>query len=172
MKVHESQLDAGGLRVAVVVARFNHLISARLLEGCLEELRRRGVREGDLEVAWVPGAFEIPLAASALARSRRYDALVALGVVVRGGTPHFEYVCRGVTDGVQRAMQDSGVPIAFGVLTVDDVEQAWERAGGTGGHKGVEAAAVAVEMARLVPRLAAAPRGGRRARAPRPRVRR
>ena len=170
MKVHESQLDARGLRLAVVVARFNHLVSARLLEGCLEELRRRGAREGDLEVAWVPGAFELPLAASALARSGRYDALVALGVVVRGGTPHFEYVCRGVTDGVQRVMLDTSVPVAFGVLTVDDVAQAWERAGGAEGHKGVEAAAVAVEMARLVPRLAA-PHRPQRARAPRPRPR-
>ena len=171
MKVHESQLDAEGLRVAVVVARFNHLVSARLLEGCVAELRRRGIRERDVEVAWVPGAFEIPLAASALAGSGRYDALVVLGVVVRGGTPHFEYVCRGVTDGVQRVMLDSRVPVAFGVLTVDDVEQAWERTGGAEGHKGVEAAGVAIEMARLVPRLLAVGRA-RRTPAPRPRSRR
>jgi 6,7-dimethyl-8-ribityllumazine synthase len=171
VKVHESQLDAEGLRVAIVVARFNHLVCARLLEGCVEELRRRGIRERDVEVAWVPGAFEIPLAASALAASGRYDALVALGVVVRGGTPHFEYVCRGVTDGALRVMLDSGVPVAFGVLTVDDVEQAWERTGGAEGHKGVEAAVAAIEMARLVPRLRAAGRP-RRAAAPRPRVRR
>jgi 6,7-dimethyl-8-ribityllumazine synthase len=171
VKVHESQLDAEGLRVAIVVARFNHLVCARLLEGCVEELRRRGIRERDVEVAWVPGAFEIPLAASALAGSGRYDALVALGVVVRGGTPHFEYVCRGVTDGALRVMLDSGVPVAFGVLTVDDVEQAWERTGGAEGHKGVEAAVAAIEMARLVPRLRSAGRA-RRAAAPRPRVRR
>jgi len=171
VKVHESQLDAEGLRVAVVVARFNHLVSARLLEGCGAELRRRGIRERDVEVAWVPGAFEIPLAASALAGSGRYDALVVLGVVVRGGTPHFEYVCRGVTDGVQRVMLDSRVPVAFGVLTVDDVEQAWERTGGAEGHKGVEAAGVAIEMARLVPRLLAVGRA-RRTPAPRPRSRR
>jgi 6,7-dimethyl-8-ribityllumazine synthase len=171
VKVHESQLDAEGLRVAVVVARFNHLVSARLLEGCVAELRRRGIRERDVEVAWVPGAFEIPLAASALAGSGRYDALVVLGVVVRGGTPHFEYVCRGVTDGVQRVMLDSRVPVAFGVLTVDDVEQAWERTGGAEGHKGVEAAGVAIEMARLVPRLLAVGRA-RRTPAPRPRSRR
>ena len=119
----------------------------------------------------MPGAFEIPLAASALAGSGRYDALVVLGVVVRGGTPHFEYVCRGVTDGVQRVMLDSRVPVAFGVLTVDDVEQAWERTGGAEGHKGVEAAGVAIEMARLVPRLLAVGRA-RRTPAPRPRSRR
>jgi 6,7-dimethyl-8-ribityllumazine synthase len=105
----------------------------------------------------VPGAFELPLAARTLAASGRYDAVVALGVVIRGGTPHFEYVCRGVTDGLQAAMRDTRVPIAFGVLTVDDVEQAWERAGGAEGNKGAEAAAVAVEMARLLPALAAGP---------------
>src|SRR5262249_27537213 len=120
MNVFESRLDAAGLRVGVVVARFNHLICARLLEGCAGELRRRGLRERARDVAWVPGAFEIPLAASGLAASGRYDALVALGVVVRGGTPHFEYVCRGVAEGVMRAMLDRGVPIALGVLTVDD----------------------------------------------------
>ena len=159
MRRWEASLDASGLRVAVVVARFNQLVCARLLEGCTAELARRGARAQDVHVAWVPGAFEIPLAARTLAASGRYDAVVALGVVIRGGTPHFEYVCRGVTDGVQAAMRDTRVPIAFGVLTVDDVEQAWERAGGAEGNKGAEAAAVAVEMARLLPALAAEPPG-------------
>jgi 6,7-dimethyl-8-ribityllumazine synthase len=108
-------------------------------------------------VAWVPGAYELPLAARALAKSGRYDAIVALGVVIRGGTPHFEFVCRGVTDGVQAVMRDTGVPVAFGVLTTDDLEQALERAGGAHGNKGAEAALVAIEMARLAPRLGAAP---------------
>jgi 6,7-dimethyl-8-ribityllumazine synthase len=153
VRSYESRLDARGLRVAVVVARFNHLVCVRLLEGCVAELERRGAGRDDVHVAWVPGAFEIPLAARALAASGRYDAIVALGVVVRGGTPHFEYVCRGVTDGVQAVMRDTTLPVAFGVLTVDDVEQAWQRAGGSEGNKGAEAAAAAVEMARLVPRL-------------------
>ena len=154
MRRFEANLDAAGLRFAVVVARFNQLVSARLLEGAEGELARRGARPQDVDVAWVPGAFEIPLAARALAASGRYAAVVALGVVIRGGTPHFEYVCRGVTDGVQAVMRDTRVPVAFGVLTVDDVEQAWQRAGGADGNKGAEAAAAAVEMARLVPALA------------------
>jgi 6,7-dimethyl-8-ribityllumazine synthase len=159
VKTYESQLDARGMRVAVVVARFNHLLCARLLDGCVEELVRRGASLDDVHVAWVPGAFEIPLAARAFATSGRYDAIVALGVVVRGGTPHFEYVCRGVTDGVQAVMRDTSLPVAFGVLTVDDVEQAWERAGGSEGNKGAEAAAAAIEMARLLSRAGKPPQG-------------
>ena len=154
MRHFETSLDAAGLRVAVVVARFNQLVGARLLEGATAELARRGALAQDVHVAWVPGAFEIPLAARALAASGRYDAVIALGVVIRGGTPHFDYVCRGVTDGVQAVMRDTNVPVAFGVLTVDDVEQAWERAGGAEGNKGAEVAAAAVEMARLMPALA------------------
>jgi len=149
--------SAVGLRLAVVVSRFNHLISARLLEGCVDELRSRGANEDDIDVAWVPGAFEIPQAARTLAASNRYDALVTLGVVIRGGTPHFEYVCAGVTDGVRDVMRDTAIPVAFGVLTTDDVDQALARAGGAHGHKGREAAQVAVEMARLLPRLAEPP---------------
>jgi len=154
-------VDGKGLRVAVVVARFNHLLTARLLDGCVEELAARGCAPEDVHVAWVPGAFEIPLAARALARSGRYDALVTLGVVIRGGTPHFDYVCRAVTDGVRDVMRDTGVPIAFGVLTTDDAEQALARAGGTEGHKGADAARAAVEMARLVRAVAEPARGGR-----------
>jgi 6,7-dimethyl-8-ribityllumazine synthase len=157
VKSFEACLDASSLRFALAVSRFNHLVSVRLLEGAIAELTRRGAAGDDLHVAWVPGAFELPLAARALARSGRYDAVVALGVVVRGGTPHFEYVCRGVTDGIAAAMRDTGVPIAFGVLTTDDLEQAFARAGGEHGNKGVEAALVAIEMARLLPRLARDP---------------
>jgi 6,7-dimethyl-8-ribityllumazine synthase len=160
LRSYESRVDARGLRVAVVVARFNHLISARLLEGCVAELERRGADPDDVHVAWVPGAFEIPLAARALAASGRYDAIVALGAVVRGGTPHFEYVCRGVTHGLQAVMRDTSLPVAFGVLTVDHVEQALERAGGSEGNKGALAAAAAIEMARLVPRLGEPEKGG------------
>jgi 6,7-dimethyl-8-ribityllumazine synthase len=160
LKVYESTADGAGIRVAVVVSRFNHLISARLLEGCNEELALRGVRSEDVHVAWVPGAFEIPLAARVLAASGRYHAVVALGVVIRGGTPHFEYVCNGVTDGVMAIMRDTGVPVAFGVLTCDDVQQALDRAGGADGNKGREAALAALEMARLLPGLEKAPATG------------
>jgi 6,7-dimethyl-8-ribityllumazine synthase len=157
VKIYETRVDAAQLRIAVVVSRFNHLVSVRLLEGCTAELARRGAVSQDVHVAWVPGAFELPLAARALAGSRRYDAVVALGAVIRGGTPHFDYVCRGVADGVQAAMRDTGVPVAFGVLTTDDLDQALARAGGAQGNKGVEAAQVAIEMARLLPRLATGP---------------
>ena len=158
MKTYESSTDADGLRVAVVVGRFNHLISVRLLEGCARELARRGVSGDDVHVAWVPGAFEIPLAARVLASSGRYDAVVTLGAVIRGGTPHFDYVCRGVTDGVQAVMRDTRVPLAFGVLTCDNVEQALARTGGPEGDKGAEAALAAIEMARLLMAAEKAPR--------------
>jgi len=159
MKTYGSSVDACGLRFAVVVGRFNHLICAKLLEGCTTELVRRGAADDDIHVAWVPGAFEIPLAARVLAESKRYDAIVALGAVIRGGTPHFDYVCSGVTDGVREVMRDTCVPVGFGVLTCDDADQALARAGGTGGNKGAEAALAAIEMARLAPRLAAPPDG-------------
>ena len=149
MKSYPSVCDARGLRFAVVVSRFNHPISRRLLEACAEELEQRGALPEDVHVAWVPGAFEIPLAAATLAASGRYAAVVTLGAVIRGGTPHFDYVCRAVTDGVREAARDSGVPVAFGVLTTDDVEQALERAGEGEANKGREAARAAIEMACL-----------------------
>jgi len=160
VKIYETSVDASQLRFGVVVSRFNHLLCVRLLEGCVDELMRRGADSDDVHVAWVPGAFELPLAARALASTGRYDAVIALGIVIRGGTPHFEYVCQGVTAGVQAAMRETGVPIAFGVLTTDDVEQALARAGGDFGNKGEEAARAAIEMARLLPRLGAEPEGG------------
>jgi 6,7-dimethyl-8-ribityllumazine synthase len=152
-----TNLDATGLNLAIVVARFNHLICIRLLDGALEELERRGAKPDAIHVAWVPGAFEIPQAARALARTGRYDAVIALGAVIRGGTPHFDYVCDGVTAGVREVMRDTGVPVAFGVLTCDDVEQALARAGGEHGNKGVDVALAAVEMARLLAQLGQAP---------------
>jgi len=158
LNVYPSDLDATGLRFAVVVSRFNHPISAALLEGCCETLETRGASSDGIEVAWVPGAFEIPQAARVLAETGRYDAIVTLGSVIRGGTPHFDYVCIGVTDGVREVMRDTGVPVAFGVLTLDDVDQALERIGGSHGHKGREVALAAIEMARLVPRLSASAR--------------
>ncbi len=157
MKIFESSTDASGLRFGVVVARFNEPISARLLEGCNAELVRRGARETDIHVAWVPGAFEIPQAARALAVSGRYDAIVALGAVIRGETPHFDVVCDGVTAGVREVMRDTGVPVAFGVLTTENGAQARARAGGERGDKGREAALAAIEMARLLPLLSKSP---------------
>ena len=161
MKTWSAPRNAHGLRFAVVVSRFNHLVSVRLLQGCIRELETRGAASDDIHVAWVPGAFEIPLAARALAATRRYDGIVALGSVIRGGTPHFEYVCRAVTDGVREVMRDTGVPVAFGVLTTDDAEQALARAGGSDGNKGVDAALAVLEMARLVPALARSPGPGK-----------
>jgi 6,7-dimethyl-8-ribityllumazine synthase len=178
MKLYPSRRDATGLRFAVVVSRFNHLICAKLLEGCVAELGERGADPATVHVAWVPGAFEIPQAARTLAASGRYDAVVALGVVIRGGTPHFDYVCRAVTDGVREVVRDTGVPVAFGVLTTDDAEQALVRSGGEQGNKGAEAALAAIEMAHLAQALrrppqaprrvaaAARPRGGRGPRRP------
>ena len=150
MRTIESRLDGRGLRVAAVVARFNHLITLRLLEGCAGRLAELGC--DDLDVLWVPGAFEIPLAAQRAARSGSYDAIVAIGCVVRGDTPHFEYVCQGVTDGVGRVALAENLPIAFCVLTTETVEQALDRAakpGEPGSNKGAEAAEVAVEMVSL-----------------------
>ncbi len=156
MRCYESIVDATGLRVAVVVGRFNQLINAKLLEGCVDEFVRRGVAPDDVHVTWVPGAFEIPLAAQAAAETGRYDAIVALGAVIRGGTPHFDYVCRGVTDGVRDVSLRTRVPVAFGVLTTDTPEQALERAarsGEPGRNVGGEAAEVALEMASLLDAL-------------------
>jgi 6,7-dimethyl-8-ribityllumazine synthase len=153
--------DGTGLRVALVVARFNLEITQRLLDGCRRRLTELGCRES--ETLWVAGAFEIPLAAQQAARTGRYDALVAIGAVIRGDTAHFDYVCQGVTDGVARVALDCALPIAFCVLTVDDEQQALERAarpGEPGVNKGCEAADVAVEMARLLERLPAGTRRG------------
>jgi 6,7-dimethyl-8-ribityllumazine synthase len=157
MRIFESSTDASGLRFGVVVSRYNEPIPARLLESCTAELVQRGASEVDIHVAWVPGAFEIPQAARALAESGRYDAIVALGAVIRGETPHFEVVCDGVTDGVREVMRDTGVPVAFGVLTTEDGAQARARAGGEHGDKGREVALAAIEMARLLPRLSKPP---------------
>ena len=149
MKVLNPSLDARGLRVALVVSRFNHLISVRLLDSARETLVENGLDASDMELFWVPGAFEIPLAARRLAQSGRFDAIVTLGSVIRGGTPHFDYVCRGVTDGVREVMRESDIPVGFGVLTTDDIDQALARAGGSAGNKGGEVALAAIEMARF-----------------------
>lgn len=149
MNIHPSNLEASGLRFAVVVARFNHLVSVRLLEACVDELEARGSAPEDVDVFWVPGAFEIPQTARLLAGTGRYAAIATLGAVIRGGTPHFDFVCHGLTDGVREVMRDTGVPVAFGVLTTNTVDQAFERAGGEEGNKGSDVALAAIEMARL-----------------------
>ncbi len=160
MNIYPSRLDAAGLRFAVVVSRFNHLVSVRLLEGCTGALVARGAQSNAIDVAWVPGAYEIPHAARVLAGTGRYDAIVTLGAVIRGGTPHFEFVCQGVCDGVREVIRDTSVPVSFGILTTDDVDQALARAGGEEGNKGAEAAEAAIEMARLCAVLPEAPEGG------------
>lgn len=148
-RVLEATLDAAGLRVCVVVSRWNEFVTRRLLEGAERVLRERGLADGDVTVAWVPGAFELPTAAKWAAASGRYDAVVCLGAVIRGETAHFEYVAGGAAEGILQAAQETGVPVIFGVLTVDTVEQALSRAGGKDGHKGEEAALAAIEMANL-----------------------
>jgi len=157
----EARPDGKGLRLGIVVARFNAEITGRLLEGCRQRLAELGCHE--IDALWVPGAFEIPLAAQEAARSGRYDALVAIGAVVRGDTAHFDYVCRAVTDGVGRVALDCRLPVAFCVLTTLDEQQALERAakpGEPGSNKGREAAEVAVGMARLLEALGARGRRG------------
>jgi len=150
MSTYEGHLVATGLRFGVVVARFNELLSSRLLSGAKDALIRHGAAESDIDVAWVPGAFEIPMVAGKLATSGKYDAVIALGVVIRGGTPHFEYVASEVSKGVAKIGLDTGVPVMFGVITADTIEQAVERAGTKAGNKGWESAEAAIEMANLV----------------------
>lgn len=159
MNIYTPDLDASNRRFAVVVSRFNHLISTSLLQGCESTLLAHGACDSDIDVAWVPGAFEIPQAARALALSGRYAAIIALGSVIRGGTPHFDYVCSSVTDGVREVIRDTNVPVGFGVLTTDDPEQAIARSGGDHGNKGEEAALAALEMAGLCGLLKTSPEG-------------
>ena len=149
-RVHEGGLHAGGNRFGIVVSRFNALVSKQLLEGARDCLTRHGCDPENVDVAWVPGAFEIPLIARKMALSGRYDAVICLGAVIRGSTPHFDYVAGEVSRGVASAGMESGVPCLFGVLTTDTVEQAIERAGAKAGNKGWEAATGALEMANLL----------------------
>ena len=150
LKVHEGMLDAGGSHFAIVVSRFNELITAKLLAGALDCLKRHGCGEEDIEVAWVPGAFELPLVAQKLARSGRFDVVICLGAIVRSDTPHFEYVAGEAAKGIGQVGLDTGVPVTFGVITADNVEQAIERAGVRSGNRGWDAALNAIEMANLL----------------------
>lgn len=145
----EGDLQGQGLKVAIVVSRFNSFITDRLVEGALDALRRHGVQEKDISLVRVPGSFELPLAARK-ASAAKVDAVIALGALIRGGTPHFEYLSAEVTKGVAQVALETGVPVAFGVLTTDTIEQAIERAGTKAGNKGFEAALTAIEMAKLL----------------------
>jgi 6,7-dimethyl-8-ribityllumazine synthase len=149
----EGKLDASGMRLAIVAGRFNDDVTKLLLDGALDALRAHGLASESVPVVWVPGAFEIPMAAKRLAESGELDAVICVGAVIRGDTPHFEYVAGECASGVSRVALDTGVPVAFGVLTTDDRDQAFARAGGTEGNKGAEAAATAVEMVDLLRQL-------------------
>ncbi len=153
MQTHEGQFVAGGRKFAVVAGRFNDFVTRRLVDGCLDALRRHGVKEDDVTLAWVPGSFELPVAARRLALSRKYAAVVCLGTVLRGETSHYDLVCREAAAGIAAVSRETGVPCIFGVITADTLEQAIHRAGAKSGNKGFEAGLAALEMADLLPRL-------------------
>ncbi len=150
MKTFEGKLVSGQIKVGIVAARFNEFITSKLLSGAVDTLLRHDVREEDIQVAWVPGAFEIPLVASKMAQSGRYDAVICLGAVIRGSTSHYDYVCSEVSKGIATVSLQSGIPVLFGVLTTENIEQAIERAGSKAGNKGSECASGAIEMVNLI----------------------
>jgi 6,7-dimethyl-8-ribityllumazine synthase len=152
-KVLEGKLVSKGKKYAVVVSRFNEFISNKLLGGALDALNRHGVTEQEITIAWTPGAFEIPIVAQKMAESKKFDAVIALGAVIRGGTPHFDYVANEVSKGVAHVALATGVPVLFGVLTTDTIEQAIERAGTKAGNKGYDAAVAAIEMVNLMEQI-------------------
>ena len=150
----EGMLLGEGLKFGLVISRFNEFITRRLLEGAQDALLRHGVSQENIDIAWVPGSFEIPLIAKKLAETKRYDAVICLGAVIRGGTPHFEYIASEVTKGVAKVALETGLPVIYGVITADSLEQAIERAGTKEGNKGFEAAVNAIEMANLMRSIA------------------
>ena len=153
MKIYEGNLVSRDIKIGIVAARFNEFIVSKLIGGCEDTLLRHGVKEEDISLAWVPGAFEIPLIAGKMARSGGYDAVIALGAVIRGSTSHYDYVCAEVSKGIAAVSLDSGVPVLFGVLTTDTIEQAIERAGTKAGNKGADCAQGAIEMVNLIREL-------------------
>ena len=155
MKTLEGKLVASGIRVGIVAARFTAFITSKLLSGAMDGLVRHDVREEDVHVAWVPGAFEIPLIASKMAKSGKYDAIICLGAVIRGSTSHYDYVCSEVSKGIAAVGLDSGIPVLFGVLTTENIEQAIERAGTKAGNKGYDCALSAIEMVNLIRQIEA-----------------
>ena len=150
MRTYEGKQVAEKIRVGIVAARFNEFITSRLLGGAIDGLVRHNVNEDDIDVAWVPGAFEIPLIAQKMAKSGKYDAVIALGAVIRGSTSHYDYVCSEVSKGIANDSLNAGIPVKFGVLTTENIEQAIERAGSKAGNKGFECAAGAIEMVNLI----------------------
>ncbi len=151
--VIKTDLIAKSKKFAIVISRFNEFISSKLLDGCLDTLIRHGAQDSAIDVAWVPGAFEIPLVALKLAKTKKYDGVICLGTVIRGATPHFEFVASEAAKGIAKASLDTGVPCIFGVITADNLEQAIERAGTKDGNKGRDAALSAIEMANLYEKL-------------------
>jgi 6,7-dimethyl-8-ribityllumazine synthase len=150
MKTLEGKLNAKGLKFGIVIARFNEFISSKLLSGCMDGLTRHGADSESIDVVWSPGAFEIPLLAKKLAAGKKYDAVICLGAVIRGATPHFDFVAAEVSKGIANVALETGKPVIYGVLTTDSIEQAIERAGTKGGNKGFDAALAAIEMADLL----------------------
>lgn len=153
MKVYEGKLISKGKKYGIIVGRFNEFIGGKLLAGALDALKRHGVTEDEIEVSWVPGAFEIPLIAKKMAENGKYSAVICLGAVIKGSTPHFDYVSSEVTKGVAHVSLETGIPVIFGVLTTDTIEQAIERAGTKAGNKGFDAAVTAIEMVNLIGEL-------------------
>lgn len=149
VKVVKGQLVVAGKRFGIVGARFNELITEKLIDGAIDTLLRHGAKEGEIEVAWAPGSFEIPYVAQKMIKSRKYDAVICLGAVIRGATPHFEYIASEVAKGIAKISLDAGIPVIFGVITTDNLEQALERAGIKSGNKGRDAALSAIEMVNL-----------------------
>ncbi|MCY6370152.1 6,7-dimethyl-8-ribityllumazine synthase [Clostridium ganghwense] len=150
MRVYEGNLIGEGLKFGIVLGRFNEFIGSKLLDGALDALKRHGVKEEDIELTWVPGAFEIPLVAKKMAKSSKYDGVICLGAVIKGATAHFEYVSSEVSKGIAHVGLETEVPVIFGVLTTDTIEQAIERAGTKAGNKGYESAITAIEMANIL----------------------
>lgn len=150
MRVLEGKLVASNLKIGIVAARFNEFIVSKLLSGAVDGLKRHDVNDDDIDVAWVPGAFEIPLAADKMAKSGKYDAVICLGTVIRGSTSHYDYVCNEVSKGVAHVSLEAGIPVLFGVLTTENIEQAIERAGTKAGNKGYDCALSAIEMVQLL----------------------
>ena len=153
MKVLEGNLVAEGLKIGIVAARFNEFIVSKLIGGAEDALKRHGVREEDIELAWVPGAFEIPLIAQKMAHSKKYDAVICLGAVIKGATSHYDYVCAEVSKGIATVSLNSNIPVMFGVLTTDSIEQAIERAGTKAGNKGFDVAVSAIEKCNVIKTL-------------------
>ena len=153
MNVFEGKVVSENIKIGIVAARFNEFITSKLLGGALDGLKRHNVNENDIDVAWVPGAFEIPLIAQAMVKSKKYDAVICLGAVIRGATSHYDYVCNEVSKGIAQVSLQSEIPVMFGVLTTDNIEQAIERAGTKAGNKGADAAMAALELVNLLPQI-------------------